>query len=133
MSGKLSLTIKDYHNGGGDLTFEVSVAATSVKTVSGGDLITLKVLRKPDKHSTRLGMFAYLRKNRPGYQNLGFSGMTLIFDRFSGSGKFLSRTITVFSDIGVESVLMRGDEEEIIFIAGYKSADLAISAVVGGP
>jgi len=133
MSGKLSLIIRDYHNGGGDLTLPVSVAATSEKKVGGVDVITLTILRNPDKHSTRLGMFAYLRKNRAGYQSLGFSDVTLVFDRFDDRGKFLSRTFTVFTDVGVESVLKRGDEEEVVFIAGKKSEEFAISAVFGVP
>ncbi len=133
MSSKFTLTIKDYHNGGGDLTFQINGAIISEKKVGGVDIIKLKIVRKPDKHSTRLGMFAYLRNTQPGYQSLGFSDVTLIFDRFAADGKFLSRTITVFSDVGVESSIRRGDDEEITFVAGKKSADFAISAVVGTP
>ncbi len=133
MSGKLSLTIKDYHNGGGDLTIPVSEAVTSERKVGGVDLIKLKIVRKPDKNSTRLGMFAYIRNTQPGYQSLGFSEVSLIFDRFADNGKFLSRTITVFFDVAVESALKRGDDEEITFIAGKKSDDFAISNVFGVP
>jgi hypothetical protein len=133
MSSKLTLTIKDYHNGGGDLTIEVSEAITSERKVGGVDVIKLKVARKPDKHSTRLGMFAYIRNTQPGYKSLGFSEVTLIFDRFANDGKFLSRTITVYSDVAVESSMRRGDDEEITFTAGKKSADFAISTVFGVP
>ncbi|MEP6904260.1 MAG: hypothetical protein ABJA66_21255 [Actinomycetota bacterium] len=133
MSGKLTLTIKDYHNGGGDLTIPIIEALTSEKKVGGVAVIKLRIVRKPDKHSSRLGMFAYIRNTQPGYQNLGFSEISLIFDRFADDGKFLSRTITVYSGVAVESSMKRGEEEEIIFTAGKKSDDLAISNIFGVP
>jgi hypothetical protein len=133
MSSKLTVTIKDYHNGGGDLTIEVIEAVTSERKVGGVDVIKLRVTRKPDKHSTRLGMFAYIRNTQPGYKSLGFSEVTLIFDRFANDGKFLSRTITVFSGVAVESSMRRGENEEITFAVGKKSGEFAISTVVGVP
>jgi hypothetical protein len=133
MSGKLTVMIKDYHNGGGDLTIQIIEAVVIEKKVGGVDAVKLRIIRKPDKHSTRLGMFAYIRNTQTGYQSLGFPEVSLIFDRFADDGKFLSRTITVFSRVVVESSLRRGENEEITFIAGQKSADFSISTVVGVP
>ena len=78
-------------------------------------------------------MFAYLRNNQPNYQSLGFSEVTLIFEQFTDSGKFLARTFIVFSDVGVEKIEKKGSEEEITFIAAKKSGEFAISNVVGFP
>ncbi|MEP6922908.1 MAG: hypothetical protein ABI954_00465 [Pyrinomonadaceae bacterium] len=117
MSSKHTLTIKDYHNRGGDLTVEINVSITSEKIVNSVKIIKLKVTRKPDQYSSRLGMFAFVRNTRPGYQSLGFSQVTTTFDTYSADGKFLSRTVSVFSDVAVESLMPKGDEEEITFIA----------------
>jgi|SRR6266404_1258627 len=132
MGSKQTITIKNYHNGGGDLTIEVMQSAISEKTVGAAKVIRLKITRKPDKNSTRLGMFAYLH-TQPGYQSLGFSEITLTLDQHSSDGKFLTRTFIVFSDVVVERSERRGDEEEIIFIAGKKTGEFAISNVVGVP
>lgn len=133
MSSKQTLIIKDYHNGGGDLKFEVKQAIISEKSDGSSSVVRLKIIRKHDKHSTRLGMFAYLRNNQPNYQSLGFSEVTLIFERFSESGKFLSRTYIVFSGVAVEKNEPRGDDDEVTFIAAKKSGEFAISNVVGFP
>jgi hypothetical protein len=126
MSAELNLTIKNYHNRGGDLRMKITSAITSEKTVGSIRVIKLIITRKPDQHSSRLGMFAYLRNNRSGYQSLGFAEITLTFDRYSDNGKFLSRTVVVFFDVGVESVAGEGDEEKITFIAGRKSNEFRI-------
>lgn len=133
MGSKQTVIIKNYHNGGGDLTLEVSMSGISEKMVGGMKIIRLKIARKPDKHSTRLGMFAFLRNTQPGYQNIGFSEVTLTFDRFSEAGKFLSRTFIVFMDVAVEKSERNGDEEEITFLAGKKTEEFAISNVPGTP
>ncbi len=133
MSSKQTVTIKNYHNGGGNLSFEVKQIVISEKSDGSSSIVRLKITRQPDKHSTRLGMFAYLRNNQPNYQSLGFSEVTLIFERYSESGKFLSRTFIVFSDVAVEKSEKRGNEEEITFIAAKKSGEFAISNVVGFP
>ena len=133
MSSKQTVIIKNYHNGGGDLKIEVNMSGISEKIVAGVKVIRLKITRKPDKHSTRLGMFAFLRNTQPGYQNLGFSEVTLIFDQTSASGKFLSRTFIVFTDVAVEKAERKGDEEEITFLAGKKTEEFAISNVPGTP
>lgn len=133
MSIKQTLTIKGFHNGGGDLTFEVKMSIVSEKIVGGAQIVRLKISRQPDKYSTRLGMFAFIRNNQPNYQSLGFSEVTLIFEQFTESGKFLARTYIVFSDVAVEKSEKRGNEEELTFIAAKKSGEFAISNVVGFP
>src|SRR5207237_3436849 len=115
------------------LTIEVTLSLVSEKMVGGAKVIRLKISRKPDKHSTRLGMFAYLHNTQPGYQSLGFSEITLMFDQHSSDGKFLSRTFIVFSDVFVEKSERKGDEEEITFLAATKTGEFAISNVVGVP
>jgi hypothetical protein len=63
MGTKNKVIITDYHNGGGDLEFDISEGFILQVSSSNGTVKSarLTVLRKPDKHSTRLGMFAYLR------------------------------------------------------------------------
>ena len=133
MGSKQTVIIKNYHNAGGDLTLEVNMSGISEKVVDGVKVIRLKITRKPDKHSTRLGMFAFLRNTQPGYESLGFSEVTLIFDQTSANGKFLSRTFIVFKDVAVEKSERKGDDEEITFLAGKKSEEFAISNVPGAP
>ena len=129
MSYRHAITIKDYFNAGGDLKLEVKDSIISEKPVGGVTVIRLKVTRKPDKYSSRLGMFAYIRNTQPGYQSLGFSQVTLTFDKYSTDGKFVSRTLIDFFDVAVESSVRKGDDEEITFIAGKKSGEFAISKV----
>lgn len=131
MGSKQTVIIKNFYNGGGDLTIEVAMSVISEKTVGGSKIIRLKITRKPDKHSTRLGMFAFLRNTQPGYQSIGFSEVTLIFDSFSEGGKFLSRTFIVFSDVALEKSERKGSDEEITFLAGKKSEEFAVSNVPG--
>lgn len=133
MSSRQTLIIKNYHNGGGDLKIEVKMSAISEEQVGGAKIVRLIITRMLDKHSTRLGMFAYLRNNQPNYQSLGFSEVTLIFEQFTESGKFLARTFIVFSGVAVEKIERKGSEEEITFIAAKKSGEFAISNIVGFP
>ncbi len=130
---KQTVIIKDYHNGGGDLTLVVKMTAVSEKIVGGQKIVRLKITRKPDKNSTRLGMFAFLRKTQPGYQSIGFSEVTLIFDQHAADGKFLSRTFIVFSQVGVEKLEKKGNVEEITFIAAQKSAEFTIAKNLVAP
>jgi|GEM_PF-3125059 len=129
MSSKLSLTIKDYHNGGGDLDMKITSAITSEKIVGKVRIIKLTITRKPDQNSSRLGMFAFLRRTQKGYQSLGFSQVTLTFDRYSADGKFLSSAMIDFFDVFVDSVMGKSDEEEIVFLARRKSGEFTISNV----
>lgn len=120
MSIEQSLTIKNYHNNGGDLRIVITSSLTSERMVGKVKIIKLTITRKPDQHSSRLGMFAFVRR-RPGYQSLGFSEMTLSIDQYSKNGKFENKTSIIFYDVGVESVTGEGEEEKIIFSIGRRS------------
>lgn len=133
MGSKQTVIIKNYHNGGGDLSIAVNQVIISEKSDGSSSVVRLKITRAPDKHSTRIGMFAFLRNNQPNYQSLGFSEVTLLFEQFTESGKFLARTYIVFSGVAVEKIEKKGSEEEITFIAAKKSGEFAISNVVGFP
>lgn len=100
---------------------DISMSLTSEKIVNSVKIIKLKITRKPDQNSSRLGIFAFIRHTKPGYQSLGVSQVTTAFDRYSAEGKFLSRTFNAFFDVAVESLIPKGSEEKITFIAG-KSA-----------
>lgn len=129
----LTLVIKNYHNGGEDFTLDLKTAVTSEKTAGSVKFCQLIVKRKPDKHSTRLGMFAFIRNTQPGYQSLGFSQMILTFDMRSADGKFLARHVNYFYDVAVKNVVGIGNKEEITFIARDKSPDMAVSNIILGP
>lgn len=126
---KQILTIKDYHNRGGDLELEILHSISSEKIVNSFKIIKLKIARKPDQYSSRLGMFASLRRTQPGYQSLGFSQVTISLTRCDADGKFLSETLIDYFDVFVESVAAKGSEEEIIFLARRKSGEFTISGV----
>ncbi len=131
MSGKLTLTIKDYYNGGGDLELKITSARTSERVFNGTKYIKLIVTRKPDQHSSRLGMFAYIRNTQSGYQSLGFSQVTVTFENFSDdNGAFVSSTTTDYFDVYVEKVTPKSDQEEITFLVRTKSGDFTISNVI---
>ena len=123
---KNALTIKGYHNSGGDLKTEVGEGFSILDSIKGSVRITkLIVERKPDKHSTRIGMFAYLH-TKPEYRSLGFSEVILTRDTYSDNGKFISRKMYIFSNVAVESVFMRGDKEEITFIcSGFNQVEIS--------
>lgn len=70
----ITLTIQDFHNGGGNLTVEVGASS-----IGAADF---NVVREPDQYSSRLLMFAYLH-DKNGYQNLGFPEVTLTTDTYS--------------------------------------------------
>lgn len=124
MSSELSLLIKDYHNGGGDLKLIIKGAITSEKRVGSTQIIKLTITRTPDKHSSRLGMFASIRNTQKGYQSLGFSEVTVIFDKVSDYS--FSRTIEIFYNVAVLSVKAVGNDEEIAFIAGSKTDEIKV-------
>ncbi len=130
MGSKMTLTIKDYHNGGGDLEFDIISSATSERVFNGQKIIKLIIRRNPDRHSSRLGMFAYLRNNQPGYQSLGFPQATITFEKYSDtSGEFISKTLIDYFDVYVDKVASVGTEEEIIFRVRSKSWEFTISQV----
>jgi len=121
----VSITIKDYHNRGGDLTLPITSAQYSGGAANSGR-IQLIAYRKPDQYSSRLGMFAFLRNTQPGYQSIGFSQVTLTFRKCDDAGAFISLAINVFFDVGVESSKPDGSEERITFVARRKTAELKI-------
>lgn len=126
MSFEISLTIKNYHNRGGDLTLKLSSAQYSEQASNSGR-VKLVVFRKPDQYSSRLGMFAFLRNTQNGYQGIGFTEATLTFRDLNDSGGVVSMAVNVFYDVGVDSVRPHGtNEEQIIFLAGRKTAELRI-------
>lgn len=98
------------------MAFGVSEGFTLYDRVKNQSRVTrLTVLRKPDKNSTRLNMFAQLRD-----RGLGFFEVNLIRERYADSGQFLSRSTYTFTNVAVESLLMRGDLEELTLIcSGY--------------
>ncbi len=118
----LSMTIKDYHNGGGDLTLKLISAQFSERASNSGR-IRLIVYRKPDQYSSRLGMFAFIRNTQPGYQSLGFSQLTLNFMKCNEAGAFLSLTTNIYFDVAIESAKPFGSEEIITFVARSKTAE----------
>jgi|SRR3954463_6991257 hypothetical protein len=120
-----SITIKDYHNGGGDLTLKITVAQYSAGPSSGGRN-KLVVYRKPDMHSSRLGMFAYLWHSKPGYESFGFRQLTLTFTQCDDAGAVHSITTNVFFDVYVDVVKPSGDEEMIVFLARSKTAEFRV-------
>ncbi len=124
MSCGLSITIKDYHNGGGDLTLKLTSTQISQGASNLGP-IKLIVTRKPDQHSSRLGMFAFLR-TQPGYKSLGFSQLTLTFTKCDDDGKFLSLTTSVYFDVAIENARAFGNEEMITFVARSKTPEFRI-------
>lgn len=133
MSSKQTVTIKNYYNSGGDLKIDIKAAVISEKSDGSSSIVRLKITRQPDKHSTRLGMFAFIRNTQTGYQSLGFPEVVLIFDRYSADGKFLSRTFIVFTDVAVEKSIKKGDDEEITFVAAKKSGEFLTSNFVQTP
>jgi hypothetical protein len=121
----VSITIKDYHNGGGDLTLKLTGVQYSEKASNSGR-VQLIVYRKPDQHSSRLGMFAFLRNTQPGYQSLGFSQLTLNSMQCNEDGAFLSLATNVYFDVFVESAKAFGAEEMLTFVARRKTVEFRI-------
>jgi hypothetical protein len=116
VSSKNTLTIEEYWNKGGDLNLDIRSFMIQERVRNSVKTVKLIVNRTPDKHSTRLGMFAFLH-TRDGYQNLGFPEVALTIDKYSDRGKFISRKIYGFPDARIESSMRRGDEEELTFIS----------------
>lgn len=125
MNCGLSITIKNYFNRGGDLTLKITGAQYG-DGASSSKSTKLTVTRKPDEHSSRLLMFAFLRNTQPGYQNFGFPQLTLSFVRCNDAGAFLSMSTNVFFDVVVDSSKPMGDEEVITFIAASKAPEVKV-------
>lgn len=120
---KNTLTIKDWAGTGTEkLELELNAGYSIVSRGSGETQSnTLTVTRKPDKHSPRFAMMAYLRHNKDGYGSLGFPEMILTVDKQTAAGKFLSRKIFSFAAASLDSYAKNGDEETLVFVCGELS------------
>src|SRR3982750_1523367 len=110
MGGGGAITIKNYHNGGGDLTLKIKGAQYS-ESASNGGRNRLIIYRDPDQYSSRLGMFAYLWHNQPGYETLGFPELSLQFTQCNDSGVVISIATNVYFSVYVDSIKPDGTEE----------------------
>lgn len=101
--------------------------------VTGGRGFQLKITRRSDNRSSRLGMMAELNKRNKTLA-WGFTQITHIFEHPSiDNDRLLLRTITVFTSVAVADYRRLGaNEEEITFIANKKS-EYAIPIGVVGP
>lgn len=124
---KNTLTIKDWI-GSDSLTLDVGLGYGIISRTKGAKQInTLTVTRKSDKHSTRIGLMAHLRRNEPGYQTLGFPEIILMMDRYADNGQFLSRTMMIFSRVGVDSLTAGTNNEEAIVFAFGEMSEMTVS------
>src|SRR5438445_11139698 len=114
LMSKNTLTIKKYWNSGGDLETEVASFMVQDRVKDSVRIVRLIVNRKPDKHSSRLNMFAQLRS-----RGLGFPEFVLTRDTYDDSGMFISRVMYIFPNgVAIESYFWRDDMEEITFVCG---------------
>ena len=123
MSGKSKNTLKIKNwIGEESLELELNEGFSIISRTRGATQSNkLTVSRKSDKYSNRIGLMAYLRRSKPGYETLGFSEIILTIDRYADSGRFLSRTVMVFSPVGVDSLTPNNGEETIVFAFGTMS------------
>src|ERR1044072_8785402 len=113
MGSKTILTIKNYHNNGGNLTLNLE----SYKLENQN---RLTVSRWPDQYSSRLGMMANLNKNSHSL-SWGFIEMSLVVETFSDTGELLSHKFYIFTSVAVEDFLSRLSYEVIIFAFNKKN------------
>ena len=124
---KNTLTIKDWI-GTKNLTLEVSEGYAIVsRSLNGKQSNKLSISRKSDKHSSRIGLFAYLRNNQPGYETMGFPEIILTIDTHADNGQFLSRRTIVFSPVGVDSLTPDNKTDETIVFAFGAMSEMTIS------
>lgn len=84
------------------------------RTKNGKQTNKLSVSRQSDKHSNRIGLMAYLRNNKPGYETMGFPEIIVTIDKYADDGQFLSRRMIVFSPVGVDSLTPDNKNDETI-------------------
>ncbi len=124
---KTTLTIKNWI-GEESLELKVSDGYMIVsRTKNGKQTNKLSISRKSDKHSTRIGLFAYLRNNQPGYETMGFPEIILTVDKYADSGQFLSRKMIVFSPVGVDSLTPDNKNDETIVFAFGAMSEMTVS------
>jgi len=103
MASKRTLTIKDWHGTGkGDLKLEILDFEIQRLNYGQSVLDRITIRRKPDQYSSRIGMMAYLNKNRRRL-SWGFAGMRINVKEFSGNGVVIARREYSFSGGAVET------------------------------
>ena len=124
---KNTLTIKNWI---GEESLELEVGGGYMivsRTKNGKQTNQLSVSRKSDKHSNRIGLMAYLRRSKSGYESLGFPEIILTVDKYADSGQFLSRKVIVFSPVGVDSLTPDNKTDETIVFAFGSMSEMTIS------
>ncbi len=120
--GAHTLTFKGWGGSGTpDVTVDWLVSQLGTRPVAGGRAIQLKITRRSDGRSTRLGMMAEMNK-RNGTLAWGFTQITQISEHASmDDQRRRVRTITVFTGVAVADYRRLGaNEEEITFVANKK-------------
>ena len=124
---KNTLTIKKWY-GEESLELEVSGGYMIVsRSIGGKQSNKLTVSRKSDKHSTRIGMMAYLRRSKPGYETMGFPEIILTIDKYADDGQFISRRVRIFSPVGVDSLTPNNKTDETIEFAFGSMSEMTVS------
>lgn len=103
MGSRRTLIIKDWlGTGKGDLKLEI--VDFEIQRLSYGNNVfdRVTVRRKPDQHSSRIGMMASLNKRR-GKLSWGFVGMKIKVKDFSNNGAVSTRREYNFSGSAVEN------------------------------
>lgn len=129
MSSKLTLTIKDFPNRGGSVTFKITSAGIGQKFVNSVRVPKLTVTRQTKAYSLHFFMMSQLRHLNPQNPNASLPKVTLTFDKYDANGNFISGTTTDFFDVVVENVTAKNGEEEITFLADRQSGEFMISNV----
>jgi hypothetical protein len=131
--GAHTITFKEWAGSGTpDVTVEWLASQGGDRPTAGGGF-KLKITRRSDNRSSRLGMMAELNK-RNNTLAWGFTQITQIFEHPSiDNNRLLLRTITVYTSVAVADYRPLGtNEEEITFIANKRS-EYAIPIGVVGP
>lgn len=116
MSSKKILTIKDWlGTGTGDLKLKIKDFSIERFGSVPQTIQKMKITRKPDQYSSRLGMMANLNKNSRSL-SWGFAKMNLKVDEFSDRGALITHREFNFVSIAVENLLTLGEFEEITFV-----------------
>ncbi len=109
------LKIKNYHNGGGDLT--LNLESYKIERIKNQTMLT--VSRWPDQYSSRFATIANFNRERA--LNYGFTQMVLKVDTFSDNGEFISQKFIVFTSAIIAHFVPRDSYELIIFAFNEKS------------
>ncbi len=129
MSGKLTLTIKDFPVRWASIRFKIGSAIIGQKFVGSTQVPKLIITRQPDSYSVRLWMMATAKYINPNSAESSLTQLTVTHDQFDANGKFISGTMIDFFDVIVDTAKMKGGEEEITFLADRKSGEFSISNI----